>query len=176
MASRRRIGSAVGEYIRSHGFDPTEAFCVDLPNEEKVTVLGEIQWVEYVTRKKFEGDEYFIFHHDFEGDKKPYLARGKSRYFVIGGGYTVTPHGIEDDDKDPRTLPTGKSFRLNLRCPPTLTGMGDMKSFGIVTHSGEEQTVGFDKGQEKQILAYNHDRAAKQLWLVPTQGSRREAL
>jgi hypothetical protein len=136
-----------------------------------VRVQGEIQWVEYTTRKKFEGDETFIFHHDHEILKKPYIAHGHGIWAVLGGGYTVTPHGIEDDPQDTRDLPQDQRFLADLSTPESVTGMGIMYAVGYLA-SGQMKTVDFHKMSRPPILCYNHEGQPKQLYIVPVSQAR----
>ena len=175
MSTSKRLGTAVKEYVRSHGFSPTQWYEVSTPSPKKIVVLGEIQQVEYTTRKDFEGDETFIFQHDFEGSKKPYLAKGEGRYYVLGGGYTVTPHGIEDDDSDRRDISKSGSFRTKIVIPRVVTGMGDMYSLTIKTPQGRVEVVRWSKNN-KAVLAYNYGGKTKQLYILPTNNSKRGKL
>jgi len=176
-STRKRLAPAVAEYVNTHGFQPKYAFESQLIVEAFAAVQGRILWVEYVSRKIFEdeGKREFIFHHDFEGKKKPYLASGQLQSYVLGGGYTVTPHGIEDDASDKREHVTTGRFQLDLRAPPSLTGMGIMQGFGIETADGEKKDIDFSKGP-RCILAYNHEPGVKQLFIVQVSKAKRAAL
>lgn len=168
--------AAVEEYVNSHGFSPTRLYCVKgLAAPKMVTILGVIPWIEYVTRKRFEGQSPFIFHHDFEGENRPYLAAGQGRYFLLGGGYTVTPHGIEDDPADDERLPKGRRFLKDLSVPQSVTGMGDMWSIGY-EQKGKEKAVDFHQLQNPPVLVYNHLGQPKRLWIVPVASARRVSL
>jgi len=132
---------------------------------EDVVVLGRIHWVRYGSRKDFEGDEDFLFEHEFELDHKPYLAKGEGRHFVLGGGYTVIAHGIVDDPDDRRDVPKGKDvFEVDLSTPSTLTGMGRMHSFDYENADGDVVSV-----RVRGSLAYNTYGRTKTLYVVPSE-------
>jgi hypothetical protein len=175
MSTPRKVEPAVKEYVRSHGFSPTQWYEMRTPPPKKIVVVGEIQQIEYTTRKDFEGEETFIFQHDFEGAKKPYLAKEGERCFVIGGGYTVTPHGIEDDASDRRDLPRRDAFKMRIATPRVVTGMGDMYSLTIKTPQGRVEVVRWSKSN-KAVLAYNFGGKTKQLYILPTNNSKRGKL
>ena len=175
MSTPRRVEPAVKEYVRSHGFSPTQWYEVSTPSPKKIVVMGEIQQIEYTTRKDFEGEEIFIFQHDFEGAKKPYLAKEGELCFIIGGGYTVTPHGIEDDASDRRDLPRRDVFKMRIVTPRVVTGMGDMYSLTIKTPQGRVEVVRWSKNN-KAVLAYNFGGKTKQLYILPTNNSKRGKL
>jgi len=129
-------------------------------------------WIEYTTRKKFEGAETFIFHHDYELEKKPFIAHGHGTWAVVGGGYTVTPDGIEDDPRDERDLPDVPLFLVPpLAIPESVTGMGVMYAVGY--HDGNElRTVDFSQRSKPPILSYNHEGEPKQLYIVPVSQAK----
>lgn len=162
----KQTQAAALEYVKSHGFQPTKLYCLRRPAPKRVRILGEQQWIEYTTRKDFEGDETFIFHHDFEGEKKPFIAYGHGSWVVVGGGYTVTPHGIEDDPQDERELPDVPQFLADLSTPESVTGMGVMYAVGY-NDGTKIRTVDFSKKSKPPILSYNHEGEPKQLYIVP---------
>lgn len=172
---------AVQEYVRSHGYHPTMAFCVrDVPEPKKAKLLGPIPQIEYLSMKDFEGPKQFTFWHAFRGVKKPWLAVGSvgrlDRFFVLGGGYTVKPHGIIDDPSDPRDLPEdrGGRFAMDARIPASVTGMGEMDCIFYLDENDKRQRV--DYLPSSTILAYNYEGAVKTLYMVPVSNAQRTPL
>ena len=63
---------------------------------ETLVELGTLRAVTYTTRKG--GEQLIDYVHDFEeeGDDPPRLCvDGNGNLAIIGGGYVVTPRGIE---------------------------------------------------------------------------------
>ena len=137
---------------------------------QRLAVLGPIRWIEYVSRKRFEGPRTFIFNHKHRLRNLPLIAHGVNRYgerafAVLGGGYTITAHGIEDDPRDTRELPTGDSMVPRL-LPRRLVGMGRMYALGY----GRDSTL--DLSGAGLVLAYVREPQA-QLYIVPGSLERR---
>lgn len=162
-ATRRRNEA---EYVYTHGYSaPTGTWPV--PRDwipERLRVLGKIRWIEYVSRKKFEGRKTFIFNHKHRLPNAPLIADGVNRYgerafAVLGGGYTITAHGIEDDPRDTRSLPAGVS-KVPTLLPLGLVGMGRMYGVGY----GTDSTL--DLSRSGLVLAYVREPVA-QLYIVP---------
>lgn len=157
--------SSAREYVYTHGYEPpTGAWAVPIDwVPDRLELVGEIRWVEYISRKKFEGPRTFIFNHKFLGANKPWLARGVNRYgetayAVLGGGYTVTAHGIEDDASD-RRRPPSAGDRVRADLPRGVVGMGTMYGFGVGSRH-------IDLSGKGLVLAYTRGRRA-QLYVVP---------
>ena len=160
------------EYEYTHGYPaPTGTWAV--PTDwipQRLAVLGPIRWIEYVSRKRFEGPRTFIFNHKHRLRNLPLIAHGVNRYgerafAVLGGGYTITAHGIEDDPRDTRELPTGDSMVPRL-LPRRLVGMGRMYALGY----GRDSTL--DLSGAGLVLAYVREPQA-QLYIVPGSLERR---
>lgn len=223
------------EYVYTHGFQPEDGtWKVRSGFPRRASLCGQVAWVEYISRKKFEGNEHFIFHHDWSISRKPWLAcgydagprgvvasvhvssgahscsavmtddmevtvkkgdsvdavgtwdpvscsvrwrgkvsldragvdakilavsAGKSRFAFVGGGYTVTAHGIEDDPDDKRDIPGGKTFSECFTLPDAITGMGVLHKIGYV----DGRTHEFERGDH--VLAYTRNPAV--LYCVP---------
>lgn len=147
------------EYRVTHGYEPeTGTWLVPRRwHPPSAQVLGKIEFVEYISRKDFEGLERYIFHHDHEIDHRPFLASGVNEYdevayMILGGGYKVTPHGIEDDEVDPRDIPDLPAFRVPRELPANLTGMGKMFSFRLTDKTGAQRTL--DLSRAGLVLGY----------------------
>ncbi len=170
------------EYQYTHGYEPESGTWL-VPLDwlpRRLEVVGPIDWVEYVSRKKFEGPKTYIFHHDHEIEHRPWLARGRNdynevAYAVLGGGYTITAHGIEDDPTDRRDIPMKSTFRVPRTLPNSIVGMG--KAFGIGYRIGKRnsadrqsswtwQSRELDLSDSGLVLAYRRGRNA-QLYFVP---------
>lgn len=82
-------------YSKYHGGrEPTAARTVELHNPNgEITVMGELMEVGYLANKN-EGREY-LYVHQFEAPLPVLVFDSKKRLFIAGGGYTVTPAGIE---------------------------------------------------------------------------------
>lgn len=86
----------VGRYQRTHGSrSPVEALRASLVIPDELVPLGDLYAVTYDADK---GDGTYPYRHPFELTARPLLCcdASGSQLFVIGGAYTVTPHGIED--------------------------------------------------------------------------------
>ena len=168
---------AAEEYVRTHGFHPTEQWCVPgWRTADKGRIEGLIRQVEYITRKRFEGEKTYLFYHDFTADHNPWLATGQGQFFIVGGGYTVTPHGIEDDDDDPRDIPDPREHEwvdFPVRVPRSHTGMGKLVSFTIETANGKTRRLDFQSAGRRALLTYNPRGAVKTLYVVPTDRAKR---
>lgn len=159
------------EYEFTHGYAPPDGTRL-IPNDwlpERATLLGPLRWIEYVSRKKFEGPKYYIFHHDFRGANRVQIAKGRNRYgapawIFVGGGYTVTAHGIEDDASDNRIVPSEKTFRIETSLPPHLVGMGSMFGFEYTDKHGHLQQEHLD--HQSLVLAYVR-KPIPMLYIVP---------
>lgn len=162
------------EYRDKHGYNPNRSWLV--PRDwmpRRLVVLGPIVWVEYISRKKFEGPKTFIFHHDHELSTRPRLAGGVNSYGerswgVFGGGYVVTPHGIEDSAEDHRTCPSS-GYVSGVRLPLALHGMGTMFGFGYVDQEGVRREL--DLSDRKLVLMYAYQGTGSKrvatLYIVP---------
>ena len=160
------------EYEYTHGYPaPSGTWAVPLDwIPQKLTVLGPIRWIEYVSRKKFEGPRTFIFNHKHRLSNLPRIAEGVNSYgerafAVLGGGYTITAHGIEDDPRDTREVPPGDSWVPRL-LPKRLVGMGKMYALGY----GRDSAL--DLSGAGLVLAYVREPKA-QLYIVPGSLERR---
>jgi len=165
----RRANEA--EYVYTHGYAPSKGtWAVPLYwQPAHVTVLGEIRWIEYVSRKVFEGPKTFIFNHKHVHPNRPFIARGYNdygddAYMILGGGYKITAHGIEDDPLDERVMPGPDvpTFRVPRALPKSVVGMGTM--FGV-GYSCDVGMVELDLSRKRLVLAYK--RAPGGLYIVP---------
>lgn len=135
------IEALAEEYRDKHGFDPCCVHAVEYEPPKKVTLQGRVKHVLYKSRKDFEGDAVYLFDHEFEGKIKPYYATGDGHHVFVGGGYTVTPHGIEDDEKNKHDIRSGE-FYEDLNMPSKMAGMGEMKYLVIEDiNTGKEREV-----------------------------------
>jgi len=66
----------------------------------QLVVLGQIDFIYYVTRKSLYDFELDSFIHEFgeEGGEKPLLLydRLNKKQWIVGGDYTITERGIEN--------------------------------------------------------------------------------
>lgn len=158
------------EYLFTHGYEPQDGTWL-VPIDwipTQLELMGQIDWVEYTTQKRFESPlrpRTFIFHHDWRQDHRPWLARGRNSfgeiaYAILGGGYKITAHGIEDDATDPRDIPSSPQFRVDRLIPESIVGMG--KAFGFGYGQGRE----LDLSDDGIVLAYTR-RGRARLFLVP---------
>lgn len=160
------------EYIYTHGYEPKDGIWA-VPRKwypKHATLLGEIRWIEYVSKKKFEGPRTFIFNHKHEIERRPYIARGYNDFgercfLIVGGGYKITAHGIEDDPDDRRDVPGPgtPSFTVPRAMPKHVVGMGKMFGVGYEDASGEAELDLSDAGL---VLAYVREPHGS-LYIVP---------
>jgi hypothetical protein len=90
------VDMAVRRYARVHwgerGLARVRKLGAPNPYYEPATELGTLVQVVYRTTKRGDGEsDYF---HDFESPR-PVLGFSRAGLFILGGGYTVTTHGIE---------------------------------------------------------------------------------
>ncbi len=172
-SSTRAVSRARTEYRRTHGYSPSETYTVRTRTPQDARVIGAVDYIEYVTRKDFEGPKEYNFHHDWEGEKRPLLLFGEGLYILAGGGYKITPDGIEDDDTDRRSVPTGTS-RMDLSVPRTVTGMGVLMAIGYTAQNGSRHVVYFPR--EDRVLAYTARGDRARMFIVERPDGRgREA-
>ena len=154
------------EYVYTHGYEPpTGTWLVPLDwIPSRLELLGQIDWIEYISRKKFEGPRTFIFNHKHRSANRPWLASGRNKYgeiayAILGGGYTVTAHGIEDDPSDNRSL---DNKRVQIDLPDALTGMGKMFGFGY------DRNRELDLSEAGLVLVYTREpQKPANLYVVP---------
>ena len=92
----RQSAAVVDRYKRTHGWrEPVEALRASLVIPDELVPLGDLYAVTYDADK---GDGTYPYRHPFELTARPLVCcdASGSQLFVIGGAYTVTPHGIED--------------------------------------------------------------------------------
>lgn len=94
-----RLPEIVDRFRKTHGGrNPKDAWdtVVDIPSE--LVRLGRLYAVTYDADK---GDGVYPYRHPFEGRARPMVCSDTTgrRLFLVGGSYTVTPHGIEDRRK-----------------------------------------------------------------------------
>lgn len=159
------------EYRYTHGYEPSTGVWLvpSLWYPEAAELVGRILFVEYISRKTFEGPERFIFRHDHEIDHRPWLACGRNTYgelayLVLGGGYVVTAHGIEDDASDERDVPDLPAFRVPRRFPRSVTGMGKMHGFKYEALDGSQKHV--DLSRDHLVLGYVREPRSR-LYIYP---------
>lgn len=152
------------DYRAKHGGFEAETLHLSKPVvPHRVKVIGEIRRIYYTSSKKFEDPNpraKILFFHDNEAENKPFYASGEGAHAILGGGYTVTDHGIEDDVHDKRSIPRG-IFTADLRSPERCVGMGKM--YGLVLKGGKE----IDLRSKHLILAYAKIKGSQTLFLVP---------
>ena len=88
----------VDRYQRTHGWQkPVEALRAQLPAASELVPIGDLYAVTYDADK---GDGEYPYRHPFEVDAQPVVCCDPSgtQLFLVGGRYTVTPHGIEDSE------------------------------------------------------------------------------
>lgn len=86
----------VDRYARTHGGrDPIEALLASLSVPDELVPIGDLYAVTYDADK---GDGTYPYRHPFALTARPLVCCDPSgtQLFVVGGRYTVTPHGIED--------------------------------------------------------------------------------
>lgn len=85
-------------YQRTHGGEnPREAWRGTVSFDAVLVPVGNLYAVTYTTDKN---DGTYPYRHPFEDDAQPLVCvDGSGRQLVlVGGEYTVTPHGIEDGE------------------------------------------------------------------------------
>ena len=88
----------VDRYQRTHGWErPVEALLASVPIPRDMVPIGDLYAVTYDADK---GDGEYPYRHPFEIDARPVVCCDPTgtQLFLIGGHYTVTPHGIEDSE------------------------------------------------------------------------------
>lgn len=94
-ARRPRI---VDRFRQTHGGrNPTEALLARIEIPKTLVPIGRMYAVVYDADK---GDGVYPYRHPFEPEAQPLVCvdSSGSQLFVVGGAYTVTPHGIEDSE------------------------------------------------------------------------------
>lgn len=86
----------VERFRKTHGGrNPTEALVASITIPKTLVPVGNLYAVVYDADK---GDGVYPYRHPFEPGAQPLVCVDStgSQLFVVGGAYTVTPHGIED--------------------------------------------------------------------------------
>lgn len=137
--TQKDVDALSKEYIDKHGFEPTQVHVVATYPPKRIEIKGIIKHVLYKSRKSFEGTAEYMFDHEFEGPLRPYYGVCQSgRHFILGGGFTVTPHGIEDEESNTYDIPQGESYQ-NCAFPSKIAGMGDM--YSLILLDGKEVKI-----------------------------------
>lgn len=94
----RDLPDVVSRYRQTHGGrNPTEAIRgrIDVPRE--LVPIGRLHAVVYDADK---GDGVYPYRHPFAERAAPLVCSEStgSQLYLVGGAYTVTPHGIEDSE------------------------------------------------------------------------------
>lgn len=95
VAKRVRV---VERYRKTHGGrNPTEALVASITLPEQMVPIGRLYAVVYDADK---GDGVYPYRHPFEPEAQPMVCCNPtgSQLYLVGGAYTVTPHGIEDSE------------------------------------------------------------------------------
>ena len=96
--TRRAHPEVTDGYQRTHGgMNPREAWRGSLAIGDELVPIGPLYAVTYTTDKN---DGTYPYRHPFEDDAQPLVcvcSTGK-QLVLVGGRYTVTPHGIEDGE------------------------------------------------------------------------------
>ena len=174
----RAYRGIVEDYRATHGgISPSQA-CVAAPYKAtRWERLGKMEWIEYVTAKRFDGDDKpALYEHEFGEDgarNKPVLFRSigaaEPEYLILGGGYSVEDGGITDDLDDRRRAPSGKVITYRPKHPARMAGMGRMESIDLVNG----RRISFTRAN--YTLAYTRGRGADQLWIKRVKCSRAKA-
>ncbi len=158
---KSRVSSLRKEYKDKHGYDPTEIHMIEFIPPSSIKVIGQIKHIHYITRKTFEGDETLIFDHEFEGRNKPYYAvsvdKGSAKHHIVGGGFTITPHGIEDEDSN--TVTPEDEDITDLSPPQNCPGMGKM--LALILDNNKKITF------DSEILCYAKVGDRFRLYILP---------
>lgn len=92
----RDLPTIVENYRKTHGGrNPTEAIRARVEVPRELVPLGRLHAVVYDADK---GDGVYPYRHPFEESAAPLVCAEStgSQLYLVGGAYTVTPHGIED--------------------------------------------------------------------------------
>lgn len=93
-----RLPEIVDRYRRTHGGrNPVEALRARIEIPAALVPVGRLYAVVYDADK---GDGVYPYRHPFEPDARPLVCVDStgSQLYLVGGAYTVTPHGIEDSE------------------------------------------------------------------------------
>ena len=158
-ACKSRVQQLKKEYLDKHGYNPTEIHMVEFIAPSSINVGSRIKHIQYITRKTFEGKETLIFDHEFEGSNKPFYAKANdgTKNHIVGGGFTITPHGIEDDDNN-TYVPEDETLE-DLSPPQNCPGMGKMLS--LILEDGKKITF------DEEILCYGKVDGRYRLYILP---------
>lgn len=88
----------VERFRKTHGGrNPTEALRASITIPKTLIPIGHLYAVVYDADK---GDGVYPYRHPFEFEAQPLVCVDStgSQLFLVGGAYTVTPHGIEDSE------------------------------------------------------------------------------
>lgn len=95
----RALPAIVSRYRQTHGGrNPTEAIRSRVSVPSELVPLGRLHAVVYDADK---GDGVYPYRHPFAERAAPLVCSEStgSQLYLVGGAYTVTPHGIEDSDE-----------------------------------------------------------------------------
>ena len=94
----RSLPDIVDRYRKTHGGrNPVEAIRARIAVPRELVPLGRLHAVVYDADK---GDGVYPYRHPFEERAAPLVCAEStgSQLYLVGGAYTVTPHGIEDSE------------------------------------------------------------------------------
>lgn len=98
---RKRVRDAAALFEGFSGHDAEVVGSVDIPEDDTLMVIGNVEAIAYNTTRDGETNSY---QHEFSPAARPVLAVSSDglRLYVLAGAYEFTHRGIEDRPKRKR--------------------------------------------------------------------------
>jgi hypothetical protein len=113
MGRRKDIRSSAALYEEFREEPPQRARRVDYQVPHAVAVMGQVEFVGYMTTH---AGQVHLYVHQFAPGSRPILAAGKGRnqLYLIGGRYRVTDRGIVDFGPRGREVRSRDRYKIDV--------------------------------------------------------------